>query len=267
MSRSRSYVFTYNNYSTAEYERICALECVYLSVGEEVGASGTPHLQGFIYFKSQRSFDAVRKLLCCHVEIAKSLGPAILYTQKDGKFFEKGKRPQTQEEKGVGEKKRYERAWELAKEGKIEEIDADIRVRHFNTLKKIRAEYQVVPESIEVMENEWYWGKTGTGKSRKAREENPGAYIKNANRWWDGYVDQDVVIIDEWSPSHHVLADYLKKWADHHPFAAETKGGMLCIRPKKLIITSNYAPSDCFEKEEDLEPIRRRFKITHFNTL
>lgn len=115
------------------------------------------------------------------------------------------------------------------------------------------------------LENEWWWGDPGTGKSRKAFTEYPGAYIKSLNKWWDGYHDQDVVIIDDWGPGQAVLVDHLKHWADRYPFPAEIKGSGMRIRPKKIIVTSNYRIEDCFERQEDVEAIRRRFKVTRFH--
>lgn len=241
----------------------------YCIAGKEVGESGTPHLQGYAYFKTLKSLKTLKKKLPrAHWEIRRGTHEqAREYCMKDGDYHEDGTPPMSDKEKGECGKRVYEDAFQLAKEGRIEEIPEPLRTRFYTTYKRIRADHQVVPESVDVLENQWYWGETGAGKSRKAREENPGAYLKNANKWWDGYVDQEVVIIDEWSPEHACLASHLKQWADHHPFCAETKGGTMCIRPKKIIITSNYSPEECFEKPADLEPIRRRFHVTHFTKI
>lgn len=83
----------------------------------------------------------------------------------------------------------------------------------------------------------------------------------------DEYNNQEVVIIDDWSPNHECLIWHLKIWADRYPFNAETKGSSMLIRPKKIIITSNYAIEECFHNEQDIEAIKRRFKDTKFLTL
>jgi hypothetical protein len=97
MSKSRAYCFTLNNYTDLEYTAIQEIECRYLCVGREVGESGTPHLQGYIYFDNPRSFNSVKKLLGTrtHIEIAKGSSlQASNYCKKDGNFLEKGEIPQ-----------------------------------------------------------------------------------------------------------------------------------------------------------------------------
>lgn len=242
----------------------------YLIFGKEVGENGTPHLQGFIRFENAKSFAAVKKLLGIRYHIESQRGSceqAIDYCKKEGNFEEVGVVPLTPKEKGSKNKKRYERAWELAKSGDIEEIDADIRIKCYSVLLKIRGDYRGCPSSIDELRNEWYWGATGTGKSRKARKENPGAFIKNLNKWWCRYKGEDVVIIEEWSPNHECLASYLKIWCDHYAFRGEIKGSSMMLRPRKIIVTSNYHPNECFSRSGDLEPILRRFRIVHFANL
>lgn len=50
------------------------------------------------------------------------------------------------------------------------------------------------------LNNEWHWGYTGTGKTRGVRARFPDAFIKGNNVWWDGYNNEEVVIIDEMGP-------------------------------------------------------------------
>ena len=117
------------------------------------------------------------------------------------------------------------------------------------------------------LNNEWYYGEAGTGKTRKAWEENPDLYIKSINKWWDGYNGQKVVLLDDWDPKHEVLVSYLKQWSDRYPFRAETKGSSMMARPEKVIVTSNYSIDECFQNPQDIEAIKRRFKVTKFRNL
>ncbi len=267
--RSRGYVFTVNNYLDSDIKNLDSLNCRYLVYGKEVGENLTPHLQGFILFKSQISRASIsKKIPRAYLDEQKGTNEeAILYCKKEGNFKERGEPPISKKKQGDLGKRTYEEAWSLAKEGKIEDIHPGLKIRYWRTLCSIEEFYCPKPKTLSTLDHQWYYGNTGTGKSRKAREENPDAYIKSPNKWWDDYQGEDTVIIEEWSPVHQVLASHLKTWCDHYAFRAERKGGSMLIRPKKIIITSNYSIPECFELSQDSQPILRRFHTTHFNKL
>lgn len=245
----------------------------YYVCGREVGAEGTRHIQGFLVLKKPARLSAMAKILPrAHLEMARGTArQAADYCKKDGDFIEDGDLPGDAgisggAAGGAAEKSRWDQARQLAREGRMDEIPSDIYIRYIGNLHRIRAEAQVVPESLAVLDNWWYYGETGTGKSLTARTENPGYYIKNKNKWWDGYKGQPCVIIEEWDPHYSdSLGSFLKEWADHHPFNAEIKGGSMCIRPPKLIVTSNYSLEECFLDPTLLAPLLRRFKVKHFS--
>jgi hypothetical protein len=96
---AKHWQFTLNNYTQDEYERICELgvhaTVEYLIVGEEIGASGTPHLQGHISFVSQRRFRQVKNWVSprAHLEVVRLLRSHIEYCKKDGSYREFGTPP------------------------------------------------------------------------------------------------------------------------------------------------------------------------------
>ena len=269
MPRSKNFTFTVNNYSQDHIDMLKEHNCRAMGYGKEVGDSGTPHLQGWVCYINARQFSAVvKKLPGAHVEIMKSkLEVNRKYCAKDGDYIEWGDIPMTQEEKGKEEKERWIRNLDLAKAGKVEEIDADIQMRYYGTIKKIAADHAPKPKPVDELDNRWYYGASGTGKSKLARTDNPGAYIKLNNKWWDGYDGEDVVIIDDFDKYDIALSGHLKRWSDHYPFPAEFKGGVKVIRPKRIIVTSNYSPEEIWEDEATLGPIRRRFTVTRFDTI
>lgn len=115
----RKYVFTINNYKDEDIKSIKS----YLSTkaskfvfGEEVGESGTPHLQGYMEFKNSTKWST----LCNGCEAFKrawatkakgSLNNNYAYTSKDGKFHYGGFEP-----KKVNYKEDIEEFYEWEKE-------------------------------------------------------------------------------------------------------------------------------------------------------
>ena len=276
-----NWCFTINHWTEDDKDRIEAAQALgsfsYIVVGEEVGAQGTPHLQGFCVMRKRCYRTALSKIMPrAHLELARgTAAEAAAYCKKDGRFREMGQLPDVAAVAeaagaagGAAEKERWALALRAAQEDRLDDVPPDILIRHYGNLVKIRAAHQRVPDSIAELDNWWYYGDTGTGKSWTARRENPGYYIKNKNRWWDGYSGQETVIIEEWDPADaQFLGSYLKQWADHHPFSAEVKGGSMCIRLRRIIITSNYSLEQCFGDPAVLEPLRRRFKVKHFSAV
>lgn len=231
--------------------------------GRETGEeTWTQHLQGFVVFKCQKTFSAVKRLMPrCHIEETKgSPQQNIDYCSKQGNIFEKGVRPKTPAQKGEMEKRRYEEAFAAATEGRLDDIPKDILTRHYSTYKRIQGDYQPKPLTLEDTCGVWIYGPPGTGKSHEVNAKFPSAYQKNINKWWDGYKGEDVVWIDEVAPEHMTwIVPFLKKWADKFPFPAEAKGSQREIRPAKLIITSNYSLDELGLNDVDRQALGRRF--------
>lgn len=255
-------MITINNYSQEEIDRIMTIPAKYSTYALEIGDQGTSHLHAVIVFRSQRHFNAVKKLFPrAHLDIVKAIHSAIEYVQKEGDFKERGERPLTSYEQGQLNVERYAAALTAAKAGQLDDIPADLLTRHYQTYKRIKVDYQALPPDLEEVTGIWIYGATGTGKSFKCKQDYPGAYYKRPTKWWDGYQDQDFVVIEDFDKRHDYLVHDLKIWADRYSFPAEIKGGQITLRPKKIIITSNYSPEDIWYNEADIRPIMRRFNI------
>lgn len=267
----RNFCFTLNNWQNKEWAYLETIKCKYIVYGREIGEKEqTPHLQGFITFTSAKTLSAAFKALKhCHVEIAATIHEAIKYCKKGGDFTERGKAPMSQQEKGATEVERYQQAWEAAKAGDIEAIPADIRFKCYNTIRSIAKDYATPPDDLDDVCGVWFYGDPGTGKSYTARNEFGKFYLKETNKWWDSYQGEETVIIDEVELDHgKFIGHYLKKWADRYAFDAEIKGAKLIIRPKRIIVTSNYSIDEIFGSDHMLcEAIKRRFKSRHFSRL
>lgn len=269
----KKWVYTLNNYSEEEYKTLQEYDAIWHIIGKEVGKSGTPHLQGHIILEKETRFNTVRKMLFNKAHVERQRGrneEAAAYCRKDGKYWEKGALPQDRYSAGDREKKRWEEARELSKRGRFEEVDARIYMRHYKTMEYIYSKHKENPKILTEMPGVWIYGPQGVFKNSYCLQAWPDAFKKRVHKWWDGYQDQDVVVLhdlDMCMPKE--FSHEIKIWVDAEPFFAEVKGGGRFIRPKKFVVTSNFSITELFGNGNPvtLEAIKRRFPVVlHFDS-
>lgn len=284
-----------NNPRFEDHENLTSLPLNYMIVANEIGDSGTPHLQAYIQFKSQCRFSSIRNTLNnrAHIE------PVRGTPQQNVNYVKKGDQPKTEwkaegirgqayglnadcyefspenfnsnigsqrsgsQAGGEANRQRFEDSKYLAKNDRIEEIPGDIYIRFYETLKRIRDDAKSLPQTLDCLDNYWIYGFTGVGKSMGVRKIWPNHYPKMKNKWFDGYKGEPTVIIDEWArETGQYLAEHLRIWADYYPFTAETKGSSKRIRPTRIVVISNWPIEDCFRADE-VDSMKRRFTTIH----
>ncbi len=264
MSRSRAWVFTLNNYTDEEQAKVRAMGAQYVIFGREVGDNGTPHLQGYAWFKNARAMTSLKKKLPrAHWE--KRLGSheqARDYCKKEKDYEEIGSEPEQNGGDGIQAR--------IAKNKRILECtlgelveSGEITMNQVPVLKKAKLiiEQEKAAEGSENVRGIWIYGPPGVGKSHYAREKyGESLYMKSQNKWFDGYLGEENILIDDLDEGAKCLAHHIKIWADKYPCPGEVKNGHVNLRHKHLIVTSNYKPEELWEGVM-CEAIRRRFKF------
>lgn len=271
-TQSKYWCFTINNPMDNYGDLKRLIKWSYMVVGREIGDEGTPHLQGFVAMETRVRFTTMKKLIPkAHLEpMYGTTNQAIQYCKKDGDWEEYGVLPVDTGRTGgsSGGKSKHEKFLkmvQLVKDNKMDdvlEIDAVSYVQHYHAFKRIKQDHPQKLQDLQDVCGEWIYGPPGVGKSYTARLENPDLYDKPTNKWWDGYQGEAVVLIDDFDMVHHILGHHLKRWADRYSFPAEMKGTTVQIRPKKIVVTSNYSIEDVFTNDGDalVKALKRRFK-------
>lgn len=250
----KTWIFTVNNYTDTMCDNIKRWDVSRICVTREVGAEGTPHLQGYVTWTRAMRFSAVTKLIPTgHWE------PALVadwnYNLKaDSDILV---------------------CCDNRKQGKrtdIDEVYDDIAAKkpRRDFFRERRPNYQCAkifdlasaalaePRPIAPIDVRWYWGPTGTGKTSTAFGEFPLLYSKAAGKWWDGYDGHDVVLFDDFRPDWFGFS-HLLRLLDIYPLTVERKGGMCEVRYNTVIITCPWHPAQLYrDEEEEIDQLLRR---------
>lgn len=159
--------------------------------------------------------------------------------------------------------------WDLirayAEQGNFKDIPSDVYIRSYSSLKRIYVD-NVQPMAIE-KEVYVFWGRTRSGKSKRAWEEaSLQAYPKTPTTvWWCGYQGHQNVVIDEFRGQINI--SHVLRWLDRYPCLVEVKGSTVVLQCTKIWITSNLSPKDWYPDldQETQDALMARFKeVVHF---
>lgn len=149
----------------------------------------------------------------------------------------------------------------------------EIAAKDFMAVLKAQQTYRLMTPAPNETSTRGIWlhGKSGCGKSTWARAfglDYGGFFLKQQNKWWDGYRGEPVVIIDDLDTP--ILNHYLKIWGDKWATTGEVKGATINLYYKYIVITSNYSIEEIVGRglkngeafDQDLyESLARRFEV------
>lgn len=278
--------FTLNNYAKGHLDALRHYvdkgELSYICWGFEVGASGTPHLQGYCEVPTGKrmKFDKMKKLLFgSHIE--KRMGTCAQAVDYCKGICEKKKNNDLNVFEEYGEVRDDNRTKECIFRAAIDKVkkgttlaelvdETPVLCRYMSSLKTIVKEFTpyVPKKPIKCL---WYWGPAGAGKTHHAfyesgyKEEE--VYLVNCSmKWCDGYkpTTQKCVLFDDYGEdvAPEWRATGLKQLLDKYGGNVQEKGGVLAFRPECVIFTSAYHPSMYLSGNDEnvWRQIERRFE-------
>jgi hypothetical protein len=265
-----------NNYDSKDETRLEGLvereEATFVVFGREIGEYGTAHLQGYVEFASNRRFSAVKRLLGtrCHLELRRGNSEqAVEYCTKDGDFemFGEGEAQCDRGCTGKGARTDLVTIRDAIESGASEQSIARDHFglwcrlgRSFEQYRRLVDDRPRLRKDLEVV---LFYGSTGTGKTRLARElcfDLTGDCWITSNptlQWFNGYAGQSSIVIDDFRGGAEFT--WLLRVLDIYELEVPIKGSHVPFFARNIFITSNLNVSSWYPSM-DPGPIERRIK-------
>lgn len=239
---ARDYVFTcFETEKELEFDKD---KIRYICYGrEECPTTGRKHLQGFaianrtVKIPQFQRWAGIGKSYC-HKR-GGSRDQARDYCRKSGgEFFEWGRFD------GFTKEELFKQPIEY-----IKKEYPEFYCRYHKGLEKLQVRESPKWRDIEVTV---LWGEPETFKSRRARDCKSWYSVETPYKWFDGYIDQKRLIIDDFEIDN-IGRTKIKRLLDGYAYMMETKGGHTHAHWTEVFITTNENPKWWWSKVKGLK--------------
>lgn len=290
MPNQRARLFVITDFECLDKDSFCSRYNAQYMAGalETCPTTGRSHMQGVVYYANARSIAALGRKRRNNVEVAKAdILDAVGYCAKGARekpeagfrvylddpcdgFFQEGERPHQGQRTDL-----IEAAAEVRAGRSVDSIVIEAPQVFHNygrTLERIEEIVLRSKHRTEMTVGVWLWGPTGVGKSHRAFEgySNDTHYVLNLedNGWWEGYVGQDIVIINDFRGQirYSELLNLVDRWP--HSVKRRNRAPMPFVS-KKVIITSSMPPEQVYHNvaaQDSLDQLTRRFEIVEISS-
>ena len=240
-------------------------------IARELHEDGTPHIHAYVLL--EKRFDCRQSsfwdLAPFHgnYQKAKSIDAVVKYIKKDGDILEYGEISWAEKIDSRQEHRRY-LGKRLIEGEPLDDVVRDDPSLLFglSSLHRDLCTWRQVslrPVEPEGLRGIWIYGPSGVGKSRYVRLQEPSLYLKAQNKWFDGYIGEKAILIDDMDSD--CLSHYLKIWTDRYFCTGEIKGGHVPLVHERFYVTSNFSIDELFKDHPEVtrDALKRRFKVIH----
>lgn len=267
-TKFRNFCFTLFNFTNDDKLKINNLQdkfCNYIIYADEIcPTTGREHLQGYLEFIDQIRFSGIKRLIHDEISVRACKGSFtdnFIYCSKTKKYYESGKRKiQGKRNDLIELKTRFfnnERIDTILNDcNSFQQIKIIEKLIQYKKLSKIRIKLDII----------YITGECGSGKTEYAYSLLKDDFWRNCPSgldWFDGYVGQEDVLINEFRDTFcklHMLLELL----DGYELKVPIKGGFTHWYPKRIIFTSIYPPEELYSLNEidSIQQLLRRIKRT-----
>lgn len=268
--KARAYQLTLNEVEkyegVLEYLKGCKISYL-ISCKEIAPSTGHEHIHIYVQFPTPRSL-SVKKCLGAHIEKCRgSPEQNRAYIKKDGNIID-----EIGELKTKSNETSFPKIEEVKKMSKTER--EQLPLQYYNIVQKINTEENKKLKGDNYykgkIEVHWFWGESGSGKTRRAVQEIGDAEfneVKFDGNFWHGVTeDCDIALYDDWRDGHMKPTELIN-FIDYNCHIMNVKGGTCRNNYKKIYITTLQDPEQIYKnvpEETKKQWLRRIKEIVHF---